>query len=87
MDSKRSVTPLLSDGVDLRATEAAFQCMLQQFTEPCYNGGKLLSTPTLHGAMYVQDTVEASRGLSLFLFYNQKLRIFSTYFDESKNEE
>ena len=57
MNSKPSVTPLLPDGANLCATVAAFQrVQQQQLTELCYNGDKLLSTLTLHDAMYVQVT-------------------------------
>ena len=52
MNSKCSVMPLLPDDADLRAMVARFQSVQQQLTEPCYSGDKLLSTLTLHHAMY-----------------------------------
>ncbi|HEX5548690.1 MAG TPA: transposase [Ktedonobacterales bacterium] len=54
MDIKRSVTILLPDDSDLRATVAAFQRVQQTLTEPCYNDGKPLSAIALHHAMYAQ---------------------------------
>jgi IS605 OrfB family transposase len=52
MDIKRSVTILLPDDDDLRATVAAFQRVQQELAEPCYNAGKPLSALALHHAMY-----------------------------------
>jgi putative transposase len=51
MDIKRSVTILLPDDVDLRATVVAFQHAQQDLSEPAYNGGKPLSALALHRAM------------------------------------
>lgn len=52
MDIKRTVTILLPDDDDLRATVAAFQHVQQDLSEPCYNDGKSLSALALHHAMY-----------------------------------
>lgn len=52
MDIKRSVTILLPDDADLRATAAAFQRVQQTLSEPCYHDGEPLSALTLHHAMY-----------------------------------
>lgn len=54
MDIKRSVTILLPDDPDLRATVAAFQRVQQDLSEPCYNDGKSLSALALHHAMYAR---------------------------------
>jgi IS605 OrfB family transposase len=54
MDIKRSVTILLPDDSDLRATVAAFQRVQQDLSEPCYNDGKSLSALALHHAMYAR---------------------------------
>ena len=54
MDIKRSVTILLPDDKDLRATVAAFQQVQQQLAEPCYNTGQPLSAIALHHAMYAR---------------------------------
>src|SRR5690348_1433992 len=54
MDIKRSVTILLPDDSDLRATVAAFQRVQQELAEPCYNNGQSLSAIALHHAMYAQ---------------------------------
>lgn len=51
MDIKRSVTILLPDDRDLRATVAAFQGVQQSLAEAAYNGGKPLSAIALHHAM------------------------------------
>lgn len=40
MDSKRTVTILLPDDNDLRATVAAFQRVQQDLSETAYNQGK-----------------------------------------------
>jgi putative transposase len=52
MDIKRSVTILLPDDSDLRATVAAFQRVQQDLSEPCFNDGKPLSALALHYLMY-----------------------------------
>src|SRR5262245_40547605 len=52
MDIKRSVTILLPDDADLRATVSAFQRVQQDLAEPCYNDGSPLSALALHHAMY-----------------------------------
>lgn len=52
MDIKRSVTILLPDDADLRATVAAFQRVQQDLSEPCYHEGEPLSALALHRAMY-----------------------------------
>jgi putative transposase len=52
VDIKRSVTILLPDDADLRATVAAFQRVQQELTEPCYHDGQPLSALALHHAMY-----------------------------------
>jgi IS605 OrfB family transposase len=54
MNIKRSVTILLPDDHDLRATVAAFQRVQQQLAEPCYNRGQPLSAIALHHAMYAK---------------------------------
>src|SRR5258706_53263 len=54
MDIKRSVTILLPDDDDLRATVAVFQRVQQNLSEPSYNSGKPLSALALHRAMYPQ---------------------------------
>jgi len=54
MDIKRSVTILLPDDDDLRATVGAFQRVQQALSEPCYNNGRPLSALALHHAMYAQ---------------------------------
>src|SRR5690242_2615981 len=54
MDIKRSVTILLPDDSDLRATVAAFQRVQQELAEPCYNNGQSLSAIALHHAMYAR---------------------------------
>lgn len=54
MDIKRSVTILLPDDDDLRATVAAFQGVQQALSEPCYNGGEPLGALALHRACYRQ---------------------------------
>ena len=54
MDIKRSVTILLPDDRDLRATVVAFQRVQQSLTEAAYNDGKPLSAIALHHAMYAQ---------------------------------
>jgi putative transposase len=52
MDSKRSVTILLPDAGDLRATVGAFQRVQQDLPQSCYNNGKPLSALALHHTMY-----------------------------------
>ena len=54
MDIKRTVTILLPDDDDLRATLDAFQRVQQNLSEPAYNSGKPLSALALHRAMYPQ---------------------------------
>jgi putative transposase len=54
MNIKRSVTILLPDDADLRATVAAFQRVQHVLSEPAYNRGKPLSALALHHAMYAQ---------------------------------
>jgi len=56
MDIKRSVTILLPDDGDLRATVAAFQRVQQRLSEPAYHDGRPLSAIALHHAMYAQVT-------------------------------
>jgi putative transposase len=53
LDSKRSVTILLPDDADLRATVTAFRRVQQDLSEAAYNGGMPLSALALHHAMYV----------------------------------
>src|SRR5260221_1355930 len=53
MDIKRSVTILLPDDSDLRATVAAFQGVQHSLVEAAYNGGKPLSAISLH---HVRDS-------------------------------
>ena len=52
MDIKRSVTILLPDDADLRATVAAFQRVQQDLTATAYNDRKPLGALALHHAMY-----------------------------------
>jgi IS605 OrfB family transposase len=52
MDIKRSITILLPDDADLRATVVAFQRVQQELTEPCYHDGHPRSALALHHAMY-----------------------------------
>ena len=54
MDIKRSVTILLPNDSDLRATVAAFQRVQQDLSEAAYNQGMPLSAIALHHAMYVR---------------------------------
>ncbi|HEY7093791.1 MAG TPA: transposase [Ktedonobacterales bacterium] len=54
MDIKRSVTILLPDDRDLRATMAAFQRVQQDLSETAYNDGEPLSAIALHHAMYAR---------------------------------
>ncbi len=72
MDMQRSVTILLPDDADLRATVAAFQRVQQQLTEPCFNEGKPLGALALQrgcyhavkGALNAQMTISAIRLVS-----------------------
>lgn len=52
MDIKRSVTILLRDDCDLRATVAACQRVQQDLTETGCNDGRPLNALALHRAMY-----------------------------------
>jgi putative transposase len=54
MDIKRSVTILLPDDSDLRATVVAFQRVQQDLSETAYSHGKPLSAIALHHAMYTR---------------------------------
>src|SRR5215467_1188395 len=54
MEIKRSVTILLPNDSDLRATVAAFQRVQQDLSERAYNQGKPLSAIALHRGMYAQ---------------------------------
>ncbi|HEY7094511.1 MAG TPA: transposase [Ktedonobacterales bacterium] len=54
MDIKRSVTILLPDDDDLRATVVAFQRVQQNLSEAAYNQGMPLSAIALHRLMYTQ---------------------------------
>ena len=54
MDIKRSVTILLPDDSDLRATVAAFQRVQQELSATCFHDGKPLRALVLHRAMYAQ---------------------------------
>lgn len=54
MHIKRSVTILLPDDDDLRATVAAFQRVQQALSETAYNDGSPLSALELHHAMYAR---------------------------------
>jgi len=54
MDIKRSMTILLPDDRDLRATVAAFQRVQQDLSETAYNDGEPLSAIALHHAMYAR---------------------------------
>jgi hypothetical protein len=53
MDIKRSVTILLSEDADLRATAAAFGRVQQQhdLSQPCDNDGQPLNALALHRAL------------------------------------
>src|SRR5690606_25788542 len=52
MDVQRTVTILIADDPDLRATLAGFQGVQQRISAVCYNNGKPLSALALHGAVY-----------------------------------
>jgi IS605 OrfB family transposase len=52
MDIKRSVTILLPNDADLRATVAAFHHVQQDLSESCFNEGRPLNALALHRAMY-----------------------------------
>src|SRR5689334_24774275 len=54
MDVKRTVTILLPDDHDLRATVAAFQRVQRELSEPCYHDGQPLSAIALHHALYAR---------------------------------
>jgi hypothetical protein len=54
MDIKRSVTILLPDDADLRATVAAFQRVQQDLSEAAFNAGEPLGALALHRAVYRQ---------------------------------
>jgi putative transposase len=56
VDIKRSVTILLPEDSDLRATVAAFKHVQQDLSETGYNKGKPLSALALHRAMYARVT-------------------------------
>jgi putative transposase len=72
MDIQRTVTILLPDDADLRATVAAFQCVQQELTEPCYHDGQPLGAlalqracyHTLKGTLNAQMTISAIRVVS-----------------------
>jgi len=52
MDIQRTITILLPDDNDLRATVAAFQSVQQHLTAPCYNAGSPLGALALQRACY-----------------------------------
>lgn len=54
MDIKRSITILLPDDSDLRATVAAFQRVQQDLSVLCFHDGKPLGALALHRAMYAR---------------------------------
>jgi IS605 OrfB family transposase len=54
MDITRTMTILLPDDHDLRATVTAFQRVQQALSAPCYNDGKPLGALALHRALYTQ---------------------------------
>src|SRR5215469_18882494 len=66
MDIQRTVTILLPDDADLRATVAAFQHVQQQLSEPCYNNGQPLGALALQRACYhrVKGTLDAQMTIS-----------------------
>jgi len=52
MDITRTITILLPDDADLRATLLAFQMVQQHLSPVCYNGGSPLGALALHRACY-----------------------------------
>src|SRR5688500_10605589 len=61
MDIQRTITILIADDPDLRATLAAFQGIQQGISAACYNDGKSLSALALHRAVYedVKGTISS----------------------------
>src|SRR5262249_38926989 len=52
MDVQRTITILIADDPDLRATLAGFQGIQQRISQACYNDGKPLPALSLHRAVY-----------------------------------
>jgi putative transposase len=61
MDVHRTITILIADDPDLRATLAGFQGIQQRISAACYNDGKPLSALALHRAVYanVKGTISS----------------------------
>src|SRR5215469_8953263 len=66
MDIQRSVTILLPDDADLRATVVAFQHVEQELSEPCFNEGRPLGALALQRARYyaAKGTLNAQMPIS-----------------------
>jgi putative transposase len=52
MDVQRTITIIIADDPDLRATLAGFQGIQQRISQACYNDGKPLSALALHRDVY-----------------------------------
>lgn len=52
MDVQRTITIIIANDPDLRATLTGFQGVQQRISEACYNGGRPLSALALHRAIY-----------------------------------
>jgi putative transposase len=61
MDIQRTITILIADDPDLRATLAGFQGIQQRISAACYNNGKPLNALALHRAVYedVKGTISS----------------------------
>lgn len=61
MDVQRTITIIIADDPDLRATLAGFQGIQQRISPACYNDGKPLSALALHRAVYedVKGTISS----------------------------
>jgi putative transposase len=61
MDVQRTITILIADDPDLRATLAGFQSIQQRISPACYNDGKPLSALGLHRVVYedVKGTISS----------------------------
>jgi putative transposase len=61
MDVQRTITILIADDPDLRATLAGFQGIQQRISQACYNHGKPLSALNLHRVVYedVKGTISS----------------------------
>jgi IS605 OrfB family transposase len=52
MQIQRTISIVMAEDPDLRATLAAFQCLKQRLSASCYNDGQPLPALALHRAMY-----------------------------------